>query len=82
MGGAVGAIGAIASVAAAVGSSLLNKPKAPKQQKLPALAPVTVMPTPDDDAVRRARRRNLISQLAQSGRESTVLTSSDTLGSA
>lgn len=74
--------GFIKSILGPVGSLLFGKEKAPKQPKLPALAPVTVMPTPDDDAVRRARRRNLISQLAQSGRESTVLTSSDTLGSA
>lgn len=71
----------VKSVFGAIGSVFGGAPKQPKI-KLPALAPVTPMPTPDDDAVRRSRRRALISQLAMSGRESTVLTNSDTLGSA
>lgn len=70
----------VKSVVGAVGSVFGFGQKAPKPVKMPALAPVTPMPTPDDESVRRARRRTIAAQLAQSGRESTVLTSDETLG--
>lgn len=40
----------------------------------PAAATPAVMPTPDDDAIRLARRRSIAQQLSRSGRQSTMLT--------
>lgn len=44
--------------------------------------PEPTMPTPDDEAVRRARRRSIARQLGARGRQSTILTggAGDTLG--
>lgn len=56
-------------------NSALNKPSAPTVTAPP------VMPTPDDDAMRRARRRSLAAQLGRRGRQSTILSQGDeTLG--
>ena len=51
-------------------------PKAPP----PPAAPV-IMPTPDDDALKAARKRKLALDMGRSGRTSTILSdSSETLG--
>lgn len=41
---------------------------------LPAPKPTPVMPTIDDEAVRRARRRRLAETRSRSGRSSTIMT--------
>lgn len=46
----------------------------------PKVEPVTPMPEPDDDATKRARRRAQATQRLRAGRESTILSDSDTLG--
>jgi hypothetical protein len=46
----------------------------PKPKKAPAFTPPPVMPTVDDEAVKRAQRRAVAEQQARSGRLSTVLT--------
>lgn len=46
----------------------------------PPLAPPPVMPTPDDRAVRDARRRSLAQQYMRRGRDSTVLSQDYTGG--
>lgn len=46
-------------------------------------APEPVLPRPDDEAVRRARKRSITAQLLRRGRASTILTQpsfGDTLG--
>lgn len=43
--------------------------------KKPKVAPAPVMPLPDDEEVRRARKRSIVRQLGRSGRSSTILTS-------
>ena len=59
-------------------------PKAPAP--LPPLPPPPVMPVPDDEAARRARRRQIATAQNRSGRQSTLLTDqsyasgSETLG--
>ena len=56
--------------------SIMGKPKAPP----PPAAP-TVMPTPDDDALKAARKRKAAQDMSRSGRLSTILSdSSETLG--
>lgn len=50
----------------AADTSLLLKPK--------------TMPTPDDEAMRLARRRSIASQMQRRGRASTILTADDVLG--
>ena len=39
-----------------------------------------VMPTPDDEAVKRARRRSVIEQMNRDGRQSTILSEDSGLG--
>lgn len=71
-------IGAVASAVSAF-SSMGKKggSSAPVMEKAP------VMPTPDDDAIKKAKRRSVAQQIARSGRESTILTDpGDTLGAA
>lgn len=50
--------------------------------KKSAAAPETpnVMPTPDDEAVKRARRRSRIEQMNRDGRNATILTEDSGLG--
>lgn len=50
--------------------------------KKSAAAPETpnVMPTPDDEAVKRARRRSIIEQMNRDGRNATILTEDSGLG--
>lgn len=55
-----------------------------KKETAPAPAPTTerVMPLPDDEAVRRARKASILKQRGRSGRSSTILSDSgDKLGS-
>lgn len=40
----------------------------------------TAMPTPNDDAARAARRRRMLMNQSRSGRQSTLLSTTDTLG--
>jgi hypothetical protein len=51
-----------------------DTPKMPKPEK------AKVMPSPDDEAARLARRRNIASQVKRGGRASTILTDKETLG--
>jgi len=46
----------------------------------PTLESPTVMPTPDDEAVKAARRRQIAEVQARSGRASTILSQTDQLG--
>ncbi len=55
--------------------SLFSGPKAPP----PPAAP-TLMPTPDSDAMAQARKRKVAADMSRSGRVSTILSDSDTLG--
>jgi hypothetical protein len=61
-----------------LGGSLLNSKKTPAPAPTPATP--AVMPTPDDEAIRAARRRSIVQQLSRGGRSSTILTG-DKLGS-
>lgn len=73
-------IGGISSVfpmgAIGIAKSIFGKKKA-------APAPVadapTVMPLPDDAAIKAAKKRSIIRQMGRSGRDSTILTG-DKLG--
>lgn len=60
-----------AFVTSVLGSALSKKNKAPQ---MPAMEKPTVMPDPNDEAVRDARRRSLAAQMARKGRASTILT--------
>lgn len=44
--------------------------------------PEVAMPTGDDEATRRARRRSISAQLRRRGRQSTILTGDDSSGTA
>lgn len=54
--------------------AMFSKPKVPK-----AAAP-KVIPMPNEDQTAEARRRSAAAQMARGGRQSTILTSNDTLG--
>ena len=58
-------------------SSLLG---ASGQPKIPPPPKPKVMPSPDDDAAKLARRRSMASQVKRGGRASTILTEKETLG--
>lgn len=55
--------------------SLTSKPKAPPPPKAPA-----VMPTPDDEAIQKAKKAQLAAMMQRSGRASTFLSDRETLG--
>jgi hypothetical protein len=44
------------------------------------LEPAPVVPMPDEEDIKRAKRRATAAQLQRSGRQSTILTDSDRLG--
>lgn len=51
--------------------------------KMPPVVPTPLMPTPDDSAVKEAKRKSLAALSQQTGRASTILTdtgSNDKLG--
>lgn len=50
-----------------------------KDKAQPAPAAPAVMPTPDDESVRMARKRAIVQQMGRRGRSSTILTG-DRLG--
>lgn len=54
--------------------------KAPKSEAAPVVSAPTVMPTEDAALVADAKRRSLAAQAARGGRDSTILTDSDTFG--
>lgn len=53
-----------------------------KKEAAPAAAPAEkVMPLPDDEAIKRAKKQAISRQMSRGGRSSTILSqSSDTLG--
>ena len=54
----------------------------PKPAELPTILPPAVMPTLDDESVKKARKRSLLLQQQRSGRVSTIMSQGDedTLG--
>lgn len=76
IGGPTGAAaGASVGAVKAQKDNIADATKKTKQQltQLKAKNPVTVMPTPDDAAVKKARERAIAGQIQRSGRESTIL---------
>lgn len=76
------ALGAAATVYSATQSGKGNR-SAYMPQAAPVAAAPTVMPTPDDDAMKAAQRKQAMANQARRGRESTILSdpmSSDLLG--
>jgi len=63
-------------------ASLFSKPKivAPAPTKTPVIPEPTVMPQPDDAAMKAAKKRSLAKQSASGGRASTILSTQDKLG--
>lgn len=72
LGGVVNSV--IGGVASNLIGGLFKRPDAQAQAKTPT------MPSPDDQAVERARRRKAASMMSQSGRASTLLSQGETLG--
>ena len=61
-------------------SSLFGGTPAPAPVNVPIIPEPTVMPLPDDAAVKKAKRKSLISQQQRGGRTSTILSTKDKLG--
>jgi hypothetical protein len=77
--GSVSGLGLLANFAA--GAVSKGKKAADPAKVAPADPRQTVMPSADDDATQRAKRRSIIEQRRRSGRMSTILTDgSDKLG--
>jgi len=71
--------GLIGGAAGLVGAALGNKKKAAAEPSY--TNKIGVMPTADDEAVRRAKKKALAERMSAGGRTSTMLSdSSDTLG--
>ena len=51
---------------------------APSAAAAPAVTPPTPMPTPDDAAIKAAKRRSIADQQRRQGRASTILTDTGT----
>lgn len=56
-----------------------EKEKSAAPQEIPEIVPPPVIPLPDDEEVKKARRRSLNAQYRRRGRQSTIL--SDAYGS-
>lgn len=72
-----------AALGSAVGGAFGGTPgaSAPPPTQAPTAAAPSVMPTPDDEAMRLAKRRSMMQQFQRRGRSSTILTGdSETLG--
>jgi hypothetical protein len=52
----------------------------PAPVQVPVIPEPTVMPLPDDEASKKAKRRSLLKQQGRRGRASTILSTSDKLG--
>jgi len=59
---------------------LFGGSKAPAPVQVPVIPEPTVMPLPDDEAARRARKKSLRMQQKRGGRASTILSTEDKLG--
>ena len=55
-------------------TSIFTGPEEPKVAKPPPIPEPAVMPTPDDEATRRARARSVQVQQQRRGRASTIFT--------
>jgi hypothetical protein len=51
-----------------------------KKPSAPAITPPAVMPTPDDKSIMDAKRRQAAAMQQRSGRQSTILSTDQTLG--
>ena len=54
--------------------------KAPAPAPAPVVEKPPVMPTPDDEAIRQAKKKSIAAVVGRQGRASTILSDSDTLG--
>jgi len=73
-------VAAAIGAAGAIGSTLIAN-SGSKQQVAPVAAPEQVMPLPDDQEIRRAKKNSIVRQMSRGGRSSTILTQdSGTLG--
>lgn len=73
------AISAGVSILGGVKSLLAGTPKG-ESASAPEVSKPTVMPTEDSALVLDAKRRSLAAQVARGGRDSTILTDSDSFG--
>ncbi|MBO9380035.1 hypothetical protein GG804_25025 [Sphingomonas histidinilytica] len=75
-GGPIGAAAAYGTTSAGLsaGKAILGGKKSKAADSAP------VMPLPDDEAIRQAKRRVLVRQRGRTGRASTILTDGDVLG--
>lgn len=64
-------------VGSVIGGKLLGGKK--KKSAAPTGGPI-VMPLPDDEAVKRARKAAIAKQIGRGGRSSTILSDGDSLG--
>lgn len=83
MSGAAEIIGAAATlVSAGAGAYSAMSAKAPKAAKVadPVLQPVATAPVADDAALAASRKQAVMRRQQASGRQSTILTDTETLG--
>lgn len=70
----------VTKLAGGVVGGILGKALFGGGKKTAAPETPNVMPTPDDEAVKRARRRSIVEQMNRDGRQSTILSEDSGLG--
>lgn len=73
----------LGGTAASMAIGQIMKPDTPQTPAAPKVEAPPVMPLPDDEAAKAARKKSIMAQQQRSGRMSTILTDnsgSDTLG--
>lgn len=70
-GGGAGLLGLAGGL---LGSLFGGKESAPAPLPAPVIEKPPVMPVPDDQAVKTAKKRSLVDQMQRKGRQSTILT--------
>lgn len=58
-------------------STIFGEKDTPTPAPAPTVAPVTPMPTPDDAAVKDAKKKSIAAITARQGRASTILSAND-----
>ena len=57
-----------------------GRPATPAPVQVPVVAEPTVMPIPDDEAMKRRKKKSLAEQQSRGGRMSTILSTDEKLG--
>lgn len=72
----------VAKIIEPISSTIFGMFGGNKTPSPPPIEKPPVMPLPDDEAAKKAKRRSIVEQQARSGRAATIFTNDDPLGGA